>query len=139
MKNVPKCPKTNYVPFKINHVVLSKKNVIGDHKLVCPKCDKEFGTRRGLTHHMQLHTGQFRYFCDLCRKGYNGNHALKVHMDKHRGIKYQCEFCPKTFTSLQKREYHTSVHTGNYRFNCDICNKGFNEKDRYLKHVACHT
>ena len=105
---------------------------------VCSKCGKKFVTRAGLKKHMQLHTGQFRYFCDVCRKGYNGNHAYKVHMDKHRGIKYSCEFCPKTFAKQQSRDYHRSVHTGLYRFKCEVCQKGFNEKLVYEKHVSCH-
>ena len=127
-----------FLLFKVKVDMVKAGTIKTENRLVCSKCRKEFVTREGLKKHMQLHTGQFQYFCDICRKGYNGNHAYRVHMDRHQGVKYQCEFCPKTFTSLQMREYHTSVHTGNYRFNCDVCNKGFNEKDRYLKHAACH-
>ena len=122
--------------FQVNRVAIV--NTSKGENLVCLKCDKEFRSRLGLKQHMQLHTGQFRYFCDSCRKGYNTNQAYKVHMDKHRGIQYECEFCSKSFTNQQSRDYHRSVHTGLYRFNCDICEKGFNVKSDYGKHVDCH-
>ena len=32
-------------------------------KHVCTECEKEFSTSTNLKRHMQLHTGQFRYFC----------------------------------------------------------------------------
>ena len=106
--------------------------------LVCRKCNRTFTRKSYLVNHMQLHTGLFKYFCELCKKGYNGMTAYNVHMDRHRGVKYQCDFCAKTFTSLQMRDYHTSVHTGNYRFHCDFCNKGFNVKSFCEKHIASH-
>ena len=105
-----------------------------DQKHICSECEKELASVHALKRQMQLHTGQFRYFCQKCRKGYNTDHAYRVHMDKHQGTKYQCEFCSKTFTSPQRRDYHTSVHTGNYRFTCNLCEKGFNDKSVYEKH-----
>ena len=59
-------------------------------------------------------------------------------MDKHKGIKYQCEFCEKLFAKGQRRDYHISVHTGKYRFRYEVCKKGFNVKIEYEKHITCH-
>ena len=88
--------------------------------------------------HMQLHTGQFHYFCQKCRKGYNSGHVYQVHMDKHQGIKYQCEFCEKSFAKQQSRDYHLSLHTGQYRFKREVCGKGFNVKMKYDEHMGSH-
>ena len=119
-----------FVFLKVNEGIFIVKadKIRREKKFRCSRCGKEFVKREGLKQHTQLHTGYFQYFCDKCKKGYNVYTAYKVHMDKHQGIKYQCEYCPKTFTSLQRRDYHTSVHTGNYRLSCNICNKGFNEQ-----------
>ena len=59
----------------------------------------------------------------------------KLHMRSHEGIKYYCQYCGKSFTSKQKHDYHLSVHTGQYRFRCDKCKEGFNEKRNYSLHV----
>ena len=56
----------------------------------------------------------------------------------HEGKGYPCEYCGKVFKSPQFKQYHESEHTGNYRFTCETCGKGFNEKRVYLKHVALH-
>ena len=49
-----------------------------------------------------------------------------------------CEYCPETFTTIQMRDYHQSVHTGLYHFNCNVCNKGFNKKRVYEQYSNYH-
>lgn len=36
----------------------------------CTKCDRIFRTPGGLINHMPKHTGEYKYFCDMCDKGY---------------------------------------------------------------------
>ena len=38
----------------------------------------------------------------------------------------------------QKYRYHLSVHTGQYRFKCDTCGEGLNEKKNYETHITSH-
>ena len=57
---------------------------------------------------------------------------------KYIGVRYKCEYCPKTFTTVTDRERHTSVHTGVYRFSCHVCGKGFNRNDHLDKHYKLH-
>ena len=59
-------------------------------------------------------------------------------MRTHEGLKYQCEHCSKTFISKKGFKYHLSVHTGKYRFVCEICNQGFNNQTKYEMHVKSH-
>ena len=44
----------------------------------------------------------------------------------------------KSFTQEIALKYHVSEHTGNYRFKCDHCGKGFNRFPQYEKHVLMH-
>ena len=110
-----------------------------EDNLICSKCDRTFTMKAYLLNQLQLHTGHFKYFCEACKKGYNGKNAYNVHMDKHPGVEYQCDFCNKTFTSTQRRDYHISIHAGNCRFSCNVCNKGFNENISMKKmlHLIC--
>ena len=46
--------------------------------------------------------------------------------------------CTKTFSEERGRDLHMSLHTGVYRFTCNVCGKGFNKKARYDKHCNEH-
>ena len=81
---------------------------------------------------------QLVYFCEECKKGYSQKCNYKVHMDKHAGVRYSCNVCSKKFAKTQDRDDHMSVHTGVWRFKCDTCDKGFNEKRLHLKHRESH-
>ena len=91
-------------------------------------------TKNNINHNAR----QLVYFCDQCKKGYNHKGNYKVHMDKHAGVRYSCNLCSKTFAKTQDRDNHMSVHTGVWRFKCDTCDKGFNEKRVLLKHRELH-
>ena len=59
-------------------------------------------------------------------------------MRSHEGRGYPCEFCGKVLSSEQRKQYHESTHTGLYRFICDMCDKGFNDKNKYEQHRVEH-
>ena len=50
----------------------------------------------------------------------------EVHIRAHEGRGFPCEYCSKRFSSKQNLSYHMSEHTGQYRFSCAVCSKGFN-------------
>ena len=100
----------------------------------CPNCDKSFAATGGLKRHMEIHTGHFSYYCEICRRGFNNKTNFDIHRRAHEGLKFNCVHCTKSFVKKQTYDYHQSVHTGQYRFNCDKCGKGFNEKALYEKH-----
>ena len=107
-------------------------------KPFCEKCGKQFSRADSLARHKQLHTGRFTYFCEKCKKGYNSSTAFKAHLDKHEGVTYRCLYCGKMFSQKQARDYHSSVHTGDYRFKCNKCKIGFNDKKLFEKHMENH-
>ena len=107
-------------------------------KVQCSKCNKQYSGRSALKRHMELHTGHFSHYCEKCRRGFNNNSNFQQYMRTHEGLKYQCEYCPKTFMSKKNHLYHLSSHTGEYRFFCEKCNKGFNNQNLYEKHLNSH-
>ena len=114
-----------------------RTSVVGG-KHGCTRCDKQYDHKASLVRHMQTHTGRFNFHCDQCKTGINDSRDYKLHMDKHAGIQYKCEYCPKVFALSRTRDYHMSVHTGIWRFVCDHCKKGFNKRMVYEKHSQTH-
>ena len=105
---------------------------------VCNTCNKVVTARSSLKLHSELHTGQFSYYCETCRKPFYSNTNFKEHTRVHEGLTYQCRYYYRTFTTRQSRTYHLSIHTGQYRFTCQNCDKGFNRKDEFEKHLKLH-
>ena len=124
-KNVTSLGNDGQVDFK-------KKN------FECSYCGRTFTQNFTLNKHMQLHTGQFSYYCESCRKGFNNSGNYKAHIRAHEGLKYHCEYCSKTYMDKQKLKYHMSVHTGQYKFKCNTCEKGFNIASEYNTHLKSH-
>ena len=79
-------------------------------KLECKECHKTFSAARGLKLHVQHHTGQYSYFCGLCRKGFVVSSHYKEHMRGHEGKGYSCDSCGKMLKSGQFLRYHLSEH-----------------------------
>ena len=104
----------------------------------CDMCGKTLGSKYTLRVHMQLHTVQFSYYCEPCRRGFSGRTHFERRVRSHKELKYQCDQCDKTFVDKGKLKHHMSVHTGEYKFTCNKCNKCFNAKFRYLQHVNSH-
>ena len=75
----------------------------------------------------------------MCKKGFGQKVPYTSHMRSHEGLKYRCEYCGKSFTRQMKLKYPMSEHTGNYRFKCDHCSKGFNSLPQYEKHACAQS
>ena len=106
--------------------------------LSCNRCNKKFSTQSNLNKHMRMHMGQFKNYCDKCKRGFVDSSHYKDHMNEHEGIQYVCEFCNRSFKRKREHQYHLSVHTGEYRFKCEKCCKGFNMQSLLKKHVENH-
>ena len=104
----------------------------------CDRCDKSFRSGTGLGRHKQHHTGQYAYFCELCRQGFVQTRDYEHHMRGHEGRGYPCKSCGKVLRSSQSLKYHLSEHTGQYLHSCVICQRGYNEKRKLLEHMKQH-
>jgi uncharacterized C2H2 Zn-finger protein len=97
---------------------------------ICQVCGKSV---RSLHSHMQSHEADSdvnaqRFQCTLCGRHYKLKEYLKVHMKiAHQGLKYNCQLCPKSFTTWGGRRMHLHLKHFNLNpdFECDICKQLF--------------
>lgn len=52
---------------------------IKERPFVCTICDKTYKDKNVLQGHMQRHSGKFRYYCDVCKKGFTCSNAVMKH------------------------------------------------------------
>ena len=65
---------------------------------------------------------------------------FNIHMDKHRGIKYNCGSCDKSFGSTKSRDAHIrTVHLGQHRAVCPELNCNFSHNDHGVTRVHLFT
>lgn len=51
---------------------------------------------------------------------------------------YRCEYCNKTFRSQMGLYYHKPIHTGEWKYVCDICDRGYMKLDAFNSHKRYH-
>ena len=83
----------------------------GERRFQCQRCDKQFGTRVQLKHHMNIHLGLKPYPCKECGKSFTQPTHLSVHRRTHNGFKpYMCSICEKTFAIASNMRKHAAIH-----------------------------
>ncbi|XP_018320507.1 zinc finger protein 32 [Agrilus planipennis] len=80
------------------------------------------------------------FICEICGQSYRHSHALKIHLDMHKGIcPFICPYCNKSFTQKAALKRHLPMHTGETPHICDICGKGFKHHTSFHIHKLSHT
>ena len=127
----------------------------GDRPFLCSICGKGYATKSSMSDHERKHSGTVKaktplstlkpkfskskpksHECNICGKVIIG--GLAAHKRVHTGEKpYACNVCGKSYQRASHRNYHQSIHSGNYT-SCQHCGKMFNRKDYLLAHIRKH-
>lgn len=105
---------------------------------VCPVCGKMV-TENALSRHMNLHTEDKPYICDLCGKQFRIKWSLREHIMIEIGMKdYVCEICGKKFVIQAYLNKHMRFHMmceGKFEgYQCEICGKKYAEEWKVKEH-----
>lgn len=118
-------------------------------KHLCSFCGKLCKHESSLNAHLRRHQGIFglleyincdfdntnaffleerQFKCDPCGKSYfsrNGliQHQVTAHAEQKPNAKFLCSVCGKGFTTNQRLQIHTFVHTGERNYACDLCSR----------------
>ena len=79
-----------------------------------------------------------KYKCNKCNRRFLTGKKLKKHMKSHSVTgsgEHECEVCQKRFPSSSSLILHRNIHLEEKPFNCDDCDKGFNQKGNLKSHI----
>lgn len=133
--------------FKTKYALTQHLKIAAPHvnylelKLQCEYCNKRFGIRRALEHHLnRIHLNRKPYQCDICDKAYINEWSLTEHKRfKHEGhkraLKYPCPFCDKKFAQNSTLKSHILTHTGEKPYKCTQCPAQFSQSNILRTHI----
>ena len=80
------------------HVSSCSKSKLTPYKS-CETCGKTLFSNSGYIKHQRLHVGAYKYFCNICRRGFFDQTNLRAHADsRHSKVRrYACSLCSKSF------------------------------------------
>lgn len=103
-------------------------------------CGKSFSDSKNFRKHQMIHSGEKRYQCHICPKGFIKRSTLTDHIRaRHTNEKpFQCDHCGKCFSQKGVLIAHERIHTNEKPFKCDVCSKQFTFGSTLAKHMYTH-
>lgn len=100
--------------------------------IIC--CGRKFHVRKGLADHVLVHKNPEHFKCTQCGRAFPDSKTLETHELTHTNPPgspkekqtYQCDKCPKHFTTKAAHEYHNvskHVPKSDFKYTCLECNK----------------
>ncbi|XP_037933936.1 zinc finger protein 540-like [Teleopsis dalmanni] len=112
----------------------------GIKNYMCPYCGVGKTTKQEWNNHITTHTKEKKFKCELCPHASHNRQNLRMHIKiVHDKIKdYACQYCGKTFGKSNACKMHETIHTGDKKHECKVCNKKFLYLKGLTKHLQTH-
>lgn len=104
----------------------------------CDRHKRPFAQRQKIIRHLQTHTKNRPFKCEVCGNAFAEEAVLKQHLRIHSGEKpFACKICGKKFAASTALSVHLRTHTGEKPLACKWpgCTKRFSESSNLTKHM----
>lgn len=104
----------------------------------CDRHGRPFAQRQKITRHLQTHTKNKPFKCEVCGNSFAEEAVLRQHMRIHSGERpFECKVCGKKFAASTALSVHLRTHTGEKPLACKWpgCGKRFSESSNLAKHM----
>jgi uncharacterized Zn-finger protein len=120
----------------------SKRNK-GTSPKICTICNKLFRTNFKLKQHMLTHEeNNAKYICnyEACNKAFKSRIGLKEHIARlhTEEFNFTCDICDKKFLLRSYFRAHQKIHSKVRNFSCSMCEKTFKTKHHLVNHENFH-
>uniref|UniRef100_A0A1B6BYQ0 Zinc finger protein 865 n=1 Tax=Clastoptera arizonana TaxID=38151 RepID=A0A1B6BYQ0_9HEMI len=111
--------------------------------LLCSAEDKFMSDDKGICAHMKDCHSLRLYICDMCGQEFLKRNALSAHLDEHVANEegdFQCEICNRIFNNLRLYRVHKRMHYPQVKnWTCDQCGKRYLSRNMLEEHMNTHT
>lgn len=108
----------------------------------CTKCELVFTGIHNFRYHQKTHDQPENCWCDICKRQFCSASYLKTHqqfLHSKNEFPYKCTKCDQCFTSSTLCDEHLKIHLPKpKKFECHICEKGFDEFVNLNIHYGLH-
>ncbi|XP_037023864.2 histone-lysine N-methyltransferase PRDM9-like [Artibeus jamaicensis] len=123
-----------------SHVITHQGTHSGEKRYVCSECGRGFIWKSVLIAHQRIHSGEKPYVCRECGRGFTWKSVLIAHQRTHSGEKpYVCRECGRGFTQKSVLTAHQRTHSGEKPYVCRECGRGFIQKSILITHQRTHS
>lgn len=123
----------------MNHIRNKHSNNVRSFRCDFPTCDKTYKTKSALHNHRIYHSDEPKWHCNYCTKKFHFNFLLQQHETVHLGQKagksFDCEVCKKTFNTRNKLTKHRGIHDAN-QYSCT--REGCTFKGNLKRYLIAH-
>ncbi|XP_063240785.1 zinc finger protein 184-like isoform X1 [Bacillus rossius redtenbacheri] len=112
----------------------------GQKRFFCQLCSAKFSKSSNLKQHSLTHTGEKPFSCTECSAKFSKSSNLKEHSLTHTGDKpFSCTVCIAKFRKSSHLKHHSLTHTGEKPFTCTVCSAKFRRTSTLKQHSITHT
>ncbi|XP_076324904.1 uncharacterized protein LOC143232843 isoform X2 [Tachypleus tridentatus] len=105
----------------------------------CLECGKKFKAEGHLRQHQEAHAQFELVKCSLCNNLFRKGSGLATHMRVHLRKNPSSQSCENVKLNSQEIIVRKITNTGDKRFHCSVCDKGFSCTNNVMKHyIAKH-
>jgi len=102
------------------------------HLKQCPFCEKQFRDSSKLKYHINTHTNERPFICEVCQHSFNHPRHLRRHILLHKEKTLVCHHCPKTFSDQSLLDLH--LKGVGQSFQCTLCGNVYARKQFLQAH-----